>query len=77
MGYAFQMLLEDYLKQEDISVTRFARLAGFKSRSTVYRYIGSDRRVPDPDAMLQIFYASHGHVTPNDFYDLRKRRKTQ
>ncbi len=60
------MILSDWLKQEGISPTDFARRLN-KPQATVARYV-TGKRIPEPPIMRDIFDLTGGQVTPNDFY---------
>lgn len=66
------MHLDEYLKENSISVADFALLIGAKSRATVYRYIGKEenKRIPTPEMLVRIIKTTGGQVTPNDFYEI-------
>lgn len=65
------MKLDRYLKKEKLSSGEFAAKIGVAAW-TVERYIAG--RVPDPKIVEAIHAATHGKVTPNDFYDLQPRK---
>lgn len=60
------MRLKDYLTIEKISYDDFADTIGVSSRS-VYRYINGEV-IPLPNALEQIYFATNGSVSPNDFF---------
>jgi hypothetical protein len=64
------MLLEDWLDKRSISMREFARMIGARCHTTVYRYLGKERRIPDKRLAVNIYIATDGEVQPNDFYPL-------
>ena len=67
------MRLAEYLKNEGLSRSAFARDIGVKP-GTVWRYClvreHPDHRIPTPAIMTRIVKATGGEVQPGDFYDL-------
>jgi transcriptional regulator with XRE-family HTH domain len=61
------MELGQYLDEHDISVARFAAEIGVTVQA-VHRYLNADR-IPRPAIMVRIAAATHGLVTPNDFFE--------
>lgn len=62
------MWLGDYLREKEIRVHDFASKIGVE-RQTVYSYLRREKR-PSDETYEQIFIATDGLVTPNDFHDL-------
>jgi len=60
------MTLREYLHNQDISPSEFARRIGVTVTS-VYRYRDGIRR-PDKQVMPRIVSATQGQVTANDFW---------
>lgn len=67
------MLLRAWLDEKHLTLADFGEQIGVAA-STVLRYchpIGHrNRRIPEPDRMTAIYWATGGAVTPNDFHDL-------
>lgn len=59
------MKLSEWLKQNELTATAFAKAAGLDV-STVTRSINGQRR-PEWDTLDKIRAATNGEVTPNDF----------
>lgn len=60
------MTLKDYLALPDVSAARLAETVGV-SASTIWR-AAEGRTVPSRKLMTDLFEATDGKVTPNDFY---------
>ncbi len=63
-----RMKLAAYLKGRKITQEAFAELLGV-SQGDVSRY-AAGTRMPRPGIMAKITAATHGEVTPNDFFDI-------
>jgi len=63
------MTLSQWLTVHDVSPTVFGRRLGFRSRSTIFRYL-SGARTPSLEVQRLIFAATDGAVTPNDWAGL-------
>lgn len=61
-------MLSDYLKHRGLSQAAFGQLID-EPQQAVQRY-ASGRYVPRREAMLKIFEATGGKVTPNDFFGI-------
>jgi transcriptional regulator with XRE-family HTH domain len=61
------MQLRRYLDDQDIPVALFAQRIGV-SVQALYRYLHG-YRLPQRKVMDRIIRATHGKVTPNDFFD--------
>jgi len=61
------MFLKDYIREQRLSIRRFARKAGL-SVSAVSRIL-SNQRFPTPESMRRISLATDGKVRANDFYE--------
>lgn len=57
-----------WLRANNLTPAEFARQRGWQ-RLRVSRY-ASGERVPEPEAMVEIYIATGGEVTPNSFYPL-------
>lgn len=64
------MQLEDWLKENEVSVPDFAKKIGVKGVRSVYRYINNER-IPEKEVMGRILEATKGEVTANSFYEQR------
>jgi len=62
------MKLDQYLQNHGISISKAAKELGVSSEAV--RLWANCKRCPAQDLMSKIYNWSHGHVTPNDFYDL-------
>lgn len=60
------MTLNEYLKAENLSPEQFARNHDLPARSVRNWFYGI--RIPRRDQMAQIFEATGGKVSPNDFF---------
>lgn len=60
------MQLASYLSKRHIHPADFAKQIGV-SGEAVRRYL-VEGRIPTPSVMTRIVEATHGKVTPNDFY---------
>lgn len=60
------MTLSQWLDAHEISPTAFGRRLGFRSRSTIFRYLNG-HRAPSIEVQRLIFAATDGAVTPNDW----------
>lgn len=58
----------DWIKQNDLTLWDAAAMLG-SDASNVRRY-AAGAQIPRPSLMREIFRATGGQVTPNDFYDL-------
>ena len=67
-GMALAMKLKDWLIQEGLTVTEFARRMG-RPQPTVWRYVNGER-MPEKDAMAAIRRLTNRNVTSEDFYEL-------
>ena len=65
------MKLAKWLKRHKLNPTKFAKMIG-RHQPTIYRYVNGER-IPEPDIMQEIYSATRGEVSPNDFYDLQRR----
>ncbi len=63
--YGACMTLQEFLDDEDMSLTAFARAIGV-SDSTVKRWC--DGAIPKSEVMLDIYHYSCGRVEPVDWY---------
>lgn len=61
------MQLADYLAEQRISLSAFARQVGAKNARTIQRYT-KHGRVPAGSMMAKIMVATNGRVQPNDFF---------
>lgn len=61
------MELQQYLREHNVKPSDFAQEIGVR-RGAIWRY--GQGRIPSPEIMVRIYYATNGAVTPNDFYDL-------
>ena len=66
--YGLAMKLKDWLIQEGLTVTEFARRMG-RPQPTVWRYVNGER-MPEKDAMADIRRLTNREVTSEDFYEL-------
>ena len=66
--YGLAMKLKDWLIQEGLTVTEFARRMG-RPQPTVWRYVNGER-MPEKDAMAAIRRLTNKNVTSEDFYEL-------
>ncbi|HEV2303821.1 MAG TPA: XRE family transcriptional regulator [Stellaceae bacterium] len=64
------MRLEDYLAETGESCASFARRLRDPVSGEAVRRWARGERVPEGVAMAQIFDASGGKVTPNDFFGI-------
>ena len=64
--YSAGMYLKDYIREQRLSMRRFARKAGL-SVSAVSRIIKNER-FPQPETMRRIFLATDGRVKADDFF---------
>lgn len=66
------MKLKDYRKQHGFSVNDVA--AALRVTAVSVRFWEAEppgrRKIPCSEKMIEIYQWSHGHVSPNDFYDL-------
>ena len=60
------MILKDYLRQNMVSVNKFAKLCGVPTPNMA-SYVYTNR-IPRKNIMLRIFHVTGKKVTPNDFY---------
>jgi predicted transcriptional regulator len=60
------MKLKSWLEMRHMNLSNFAKIIGV-SRSQVHKYIYCGA-IPKSEAMVKIFKATKGEVTPNDFY---------
>lgn len=65
------MRLEEYLKRQGESITVFAKKLN-RTDWTIRRYIKRGTR-PSPEIMIEIYHATGGAVTPNDWFEIPKR----
>ena len=67
--------LERWRKEKGLSYPELGRLlsltGAYSSRRYCLPFSHPSYRVPAREVMLRIYFATHGDVTPNDFYDLR------
>ena len=68
MGYKQAMELKNWLTNNDVSVSAFAKRIGV-TRQAVYSYIRGDK-IPSPVTMKEIVVETSGAVTPNSFYNI-------
>lgn len=61
------MQLSEYLSEEGISLSAFARQVGAKNARTIQRYT-KHGRIPAGSMMAKIMDATDGKVQPNDFF---------
>ena len=66
MAYSSHMILIEYLRQNDLTMARFAELIGV-STSAAQRYAARER-IPRATIMRRIVEATDGAVQPQDFY---------
>jgi predicted transcriptional regulator len=59
------MKLADYLKKENLSQGKFAKIMGVP-QPTVFNWVHG--RIPHVDFLPKIFLVTRGEVTANDFY---------
>jgi transcriptional regulator with XRE-family HTH domain len=69
------MKLSSYLERETLAVEQFAEQVGVDPAS-VRRYLRGDRR-PRGRVMERIIEVTGGSVTPNDFWQVKWRKKPQ
>lgn len=63
--------LNDYIDTHFESNAAFAKHAGFKSEMTVTRLRNGDipnKKAKKASAIMKVFKATKGEITPNDFY---------
>jgi len=64
------MTFNDFLKEEQISIARFARkLEICESTVTKWKY---NNVIPRREDMLKIYEYTNGKVCPNDFYGINQ-----
>jgi len=61
------MQLKDYLAEQRLTYSEFARRIGTKHPRTVERY-AKGQRMPQRPAMVKIAEVTDGKVTPSDFF---------
>lgn len=64
--YGVCMYLQDYIREQRVSMRRFAKKSGL-SVSAISRLI-SNERFPTPETMRRIFLATDGKVKADDFF---------
>ncbi len=68
------MTLEQYMTLNRLSLSKMAEEIGV-SQSALTLYV-QGKRMPRPWVMRNIYRATQGQVTPNDFFDFRISTKT-
>jgi len=63
------MKLRDWRYHRKLSFDAAAKAVG-ASNGSLFRKWERGLQIPRPEQMVNIYLATHGAVTPNDFYDL-------
>lgn len=64
------MVLNDYLKEEKLSISKFSRRLGLcEATVNAWKHKGT---IPTKELMIKVYKETNGKVTPNDFYGINQ-----